>query len=97
LPGSEGLQFEWDRPKASANYRRHGLEFAEAVTAFADPLSLVIPDPDHSAVEERFVLMGHVVDGRLVVVAFTERGQRLRVISARLASRRERRAYEESN
>lgn len=63
-------------------------------TAFGDPLSLTIPDPDHSQEEDRFVLMGETYQRRLVVVVFTERGDRLRLISARLATRRERRTYE---
>jgi len=77
------------------NQRKHGVSFEEAVTAFSDPLSQSIPDPDHSESEERFILMGLSRRSRLVVVAYTERGDRLRLITARLASRREKRKYEE--
>ena len=89
------MRFEWDAPKADANRRRHGVTFEEAISAFADPLSVTIADPLHSADEHRFVLIGHSYRGRLVVVVHTERGHTIRVISARVATRRERRAYEE--
>lgn len=88
------MEFEWDPDKADSNLRKHGVSFDEAATAFADPLSLTIPDPDHSSEEDRFVLMGETYHGRLVVVVFAERGERFRIISARLATRRERRSYE---
>ena len=89
------LNFEWDARKAAANERKHGLSFAEASTAFADPLSLTIPDPEHSAREARYLLVGQSAAGRLVVVAHVERGATIRIISARLATRRERQSYEE--
>ncbi len=89
------LSFEWDPRKAAANLRKHGIGFPEAATAFGDPRSLTIPDPDHSAGEERFLLLGRSQAGRLVVVAHTERGANIRLISARAADRRERRTYEE--
>jgi hypothetical protein len=73
----------------------HGVSFDEASTAFADPLSITIPDPDHSVGEERAVLIGNTHRGRTVVVVHTERGDTVRLISARPASRRERRQYEE--
>lgn len=88
------MDFEWDAAKADSNQKKHGVSFEEASTAFGDPLSLTIPDPDHSQEEDRFVLMGETYQRRLVVVVFTERGDRLRLISARLATRRERRTYE---
>lgn len=88
------VDFEWDASKADSNREKHGVSFEEASTAFGDPLSLTIPDPDHSQEEDRFVLMGETYQRRLVVVVFTERGVRLRLISARLATRRERRTYE---
>lgn len=88
------VEFEWDSEKADSNLKKHGVSFDEAATAFADPLSLTIPDPDHSSEEDRFVLMGETYDRRLIVVVFTERGERFRIISARLATRRERRSYE---
>ena len=89
------LRFTWDSQKASANLRKHGVGFPEAATAFADPLSLTIPDPDHSVGEERFVLIGQSDRRRLVVVAHVERGELIRIISARLPTRRERKTYEE--
>ena len=89
------MRFEWDARKADANRRSHGVTFEEAISAFADPLSVTIADPLHSADEHRFVLIGHSHRGRVVVVVHTERGHTIRVISARVATRRERRAYEE--
>ena len=89
------LRFEWDPVKAEMNARKHGITFTEASTAFSDPLSLTIPDPDHSEREERFLLLGRSSSGRLLVVTHTERGEAVRIISARAASRRERRDYEE--
>ena len=89
------LQFVWDREKAAANLRKHGVDFEEAATAFGDPLSITIPDPDHSAGEERWLLIGQGRAGRLLVVAHTERGNEIRLITARPATRRERQTYEE--
>jgi uncharacterized DUF497 family protein len=89
------LQFTWDPQKAATNLRKHKVGFPEAATAFADPLSLTIPDPDHSVGEERFILIGQSERRRLVVVAHVERGDLIRLISARLATRRERKTYEE--
>ena len=89
------LQFTWDLRKAASNLRKHGVGFPEAATAFADPLSLTIPDPDHSVREERFVLIGQSERRRLVVVAHMERGDLIRIISARPATRHERKTYEE--
>lgn len=87
--------FEWDAEKARQNVDKHGISFEEVVTAFGDPLSVTVSDPDHSDSEERQLLLGMSRRSRLVVVAFTERGDRLRIITARLASRREKRKYEE--
>jgi len=89
------LRFVWDRDKAAANLRKHGVGFDEAATAFGDPLSVTIPDPDHSVGEERWLLLGVSVAGRLLVVAHTERVDEIRLISARAATRRERETYEE--
>lgn len=89
------LGFTWDARKAAANRRKHGIEFAEATTAFDDPLSITIPDPDHSLGEQRYLLIGLTQRGRLVVVAHIERGNDIRIISARAATRRERQTYEE--
>jgi uncharacterized DUF497 family protein len=88
------LVFEWDAEKASANLDKHGVSFEEAGSAFADPLSLTVPDPAHSEGESRFVLLGMSAAGRLVAVAHTERQDRIRLISARKANRRERQDYE---
>ena len=90
------LLFEWDSAKARANIEKHGITFDEAATAFEDPLSLTIPDPLHSEKEERFVLIGGSHRSRLLVVVHTDRGDRIRIISARLATRRERRNHEEN-
>ena len=89
------MEFEWDPAKAAENEQKHGISFGEAATAFGDPLSLTISDPDHSDDEERFVLLGESFSGRLLVVVHTERQERIRIISARLATGRERRSYEE--
>lgn len=88
-------RFSWDPRKASGNETKHGVSFDEAATAFRDPLSLTILDPDHSANEQRYLLIGMSRPRRLLVVAHAERGDSIRIINARLASRRERRVYEE--
>jgi len=90
------IRFEWDPEKATRNRRKHGVSFREAATAFGDPLSTTIPDPDHSEQEDRFILLGMTYRGRLVVVVHTERGDGVRLISARLATRREREHHEEA-
>jgi len=90
-----GLTFEWDSRKATSNRKKHGVCFEEGATAFADPLSLTIADPDHSEEGERFLLLGLSHRARLVVVTHTESGERIRIISARLASALERKGYEE--
>lgn len=87
------MQFEWDSEKARRNFAKHGVSFEEAATALADPLSLTTFDPDHSEDEDRFLLLGATHGGRLAVVSHTLRGESVRIISARLASRRERRRY----
>ena len=86
------MNFEWDPEKARRNIAKHGLSFEEAATAFGDPLSITRFDPDHSEDEDRFLLLGASHAGRLVVVSHTHRGERIR-LSARLASKRERRTY----
>jgi uncharacterized DUF497 family protein len=87
--------FEWNSEKARQNLEKHGVSFDEATTAFADLRSRTIGDPDHSADEDRFLLRGMSSRGRLLVVAHTERGDRIRLINARLASKREKKQYEE--
>jgi uncharacterized DUF497 family protein len=87
--------FEWDQAKAEANRQKHGVAFDDAVAVFQDPLAKVHADPRHSAHEAREIIIGHSGSGRLLLVAFTERGGKIRIISARAATRRERKAYEE--
>jgi uncharacterized DUF497 family protein len=91
------LSFEWDKHKAKSNLIKHGVSFEEASSVFGDPLSLTIPDPAHSQVESRSITIGHSARQKLVVVVHTERGDNIRVISARRATRSERRSYEEEN
>ena len=87
--------FEWDDHKAQHNLRKHKVSFREAITIFHDPLVATIPDPDHSADEERLIAIGHSSRNRLLVVSFTERGNRIRIISCRRAEPIERKLYEE--
>lgn len=89
------MEFEWDHQKAAANGRKHGVTFQEAVEVFADDYSSTVPDPDHSVGEARFVIFGRTSGGRFLVVSFTERGDRIRIINARLMTPTERRAYEQ--
>jgi len=91
---SGGLHFEWDPEKALSNFRKHDLSFEEASTAFGDPASISIVDPDHSETEQRWILLGMSTQGKLLVVVHTERRDNIRIISARRATRRERRTYE---
>jgi uncharacterized DUF497 family protein len=88
------VEFEWDPDKERANIERHGVDFTEAATVFGDPLELTISDPDHSVGKFRFLSIGHSVRNRILVVSYTEREDRIRMISARAASPRERRQYE---
>jgi uncharacterized protein len=90
-----GYSFEWDPQKAAANLKKHGVSFEEAITVFGDPLSMNMPDPDHSEGEQRYLLLGTSVQFRRLVVSYTERPPRTRIISARPATRPERRQYEE--
>jgi uncharacterized protein len=90
-----GYVFEWDPVKADANVRKHGVTFDEASTVFGDPLNLLMADPDHSHNEDRSLLLGMSNRRKLLVVAFAERPPRTRLISARRATRHERRRYEE--
>ena len=88
------MEFEWDANKAALNLSKHGVSFAEAMTIFGDPFEAMIPDPAHSDVELRFVSLGLSEAKRLLVVAYTERARRIRIISAREPTSRERRQYE---
>jgi uncharacterized DUF497 family protein len=89
------MEFEWDEGKAQNNLRKHGVDFAEAATAFADPLAAIFADPDHSQEEVREILVGYSERNRLLIVSFTERDEGVRIISARVATPRERRTHEE--
>jgi uncharacterized DUF497 family protein len=88
--------FEWDPAKAAANLLQHGVSFEDAATVFLDPLAKIHGDPDHSATERRDIIVGHSVQGQLLVVSFTDRGSKIRLISARPTTRHERHDYEEA-
>ena len=89
--------FEWDSVKAATNLKKHGVSFEEATTSFFDVLSVTICDPLHSEVEERAVLIGLSSSGRLLVTVHADRGSRIRLISARIATRKERKYYEKAS
>ena len=89
------MQFEWDSVKAAEDLAKHGVSFEEAATVFRDTLSETGTDPDHSVDEERFVVFGASASGNLLVVTHTERGDIIRIISARPATSGERKIYEE--
>jgi hypothetical protein len=88
------VKFEWDADKAASNAIKHGVDFSEAMSVFGDPLEVTIMDPVHSHSELRFVSVGLSERGRLLVVAYTERRGRIRIVSARPATSKERRHYE---
>jgi len=88
------LIFEWDLKKAKTNLEKHGVSFEEASTAFKDTLSLTIDDPLHSSDEKRLILIGMSYDNCLLIVVHTERGDNIRIISARKATKKERKYYE---
>jgi hypothetical protein len=90
------FHFEWDPLKATKNLRKHGVSFDEARTVFNDPLARIFDDPEHSADEAREIIIGHSIMRRLLIVSFTERSSAIRVISARVATKREQRDYEEN-
>ena len=92
-----GLRFEWDAAKARLNLSKHSVSFEEASTAFGDRRAITIPDPLHSLAEERFVTIGVSETGKIPVVVATVRGDSLRLISARPASKREKKQYEEAD
>jgi len=91
------MEFEWDPQKAAKNLRKHKVSFTEAATVFDDPLSVTVVDPDHSAEEDRFIIVGQSYRRHLLIVSFAERGERIRIISARELTPAERRTYEERN
>ena len=88
------MDFEWDKDKAQENERKHGISFFEATEVFADELSSTVADPDSSD-EYRYLIFGCTVSSRALVVSYTGRGERIRIISARAMTRRERKAYEQ--
>ncbi len=90
------MKFEWDPRKAASNLRKHGVAFTEALTVFADRLARIHDDPDHSAAEEREVIVGHSSRERLLLVFFTQRGETVRIFGARRATSHERNDYEEN-
>lgn len=89
--------FEWDDEKAKANYRQHKITFDEGATVLSDPFSITIPEPSHSMDEERYIDIGVSDKGRVLVVSYTERGTKMRIISCRKATPTEQRRYEEGN
>lgn len=91
------MYFAWDPAKAKLNDHKHGVSFDEATTVFGDPLATTFPDPDHSVAEDRFITIGLSGARRVLVVAHTNRSEMIRIISARKATRRERKDYEEES
>jgi uncharacterized protein len=91
------VEFEWDVQKAANNLRKHGVSFEEAATVFGDPLSVTYYDPDHSIAESRYIIVGMSRAGRLLIVAHSDRGENIRIISARQTTARERKQYEENH
>lgn len=89
------VEFKWDNQKASLNLQKHGISFELATTVFNDPLAYIFEDEWHSVGEQREIIIGHDQDNRLLLVCFTETGNVIRIISARLATKKERRDYEE--
>ena len=89
------MQFEWDGSKAASNLKKHRVSFDEAVTVFYDPLAATFGDPDHSLEEDRLITVGYSKTGRLLVVSQVEEDDRVRLISARTATRRERKRHED--
>ena len=88
------MEFEWNQQKAKANLRNHGVSFEEAATVFEDALAAIYEDPDHSAHERRYLMVGTSARGRLLHIAFADKGERIRIISARKVTKREREFYE---
>ena len=91
------MTFEWDPAKARRNRRKHRVLFEEAATVFGDPLALTYPDPDHSALEQRFITIGMSSTKKILIVAHVDRDENVRIISARKATPLERKQYEEEN
>jgi uncharacterized DUF497 family protein len=89
------MEFEWDKNKAEKNFKKHGVSFEEAATIFGDPLAITYDDPDHSSKEERYITFGVSRFNRSLIVSHTERCEKMRIISARLMTKQERKIYEE--
>jgi len=89
------MEFEWDAGKAESNLAKHGVSFQEAATVFGDPLAVTYFDPDHSDDEDRFITFGVSREGNVLVVSHTDREDKTRIISARRATRKEKKSYEE--
>lgn len=89
--------FEWDAGKASSNLKKHRVSFEDAASVFFDPFALTYDDPEHSSSEPREITIGHTRKRKLVFVSHVERQNRIRIISARPVTRRERKQYEESS
>lgn len=92
---NQTIEFDWGDDKAEANHTKHGVSFQEGATVFDDPLSVTFPGPDHSVEEERLIIIGHSHRGHLLFVAHTDLNDPIRIISAREATRHEKRVYEE--
>jgi len=90
------MEFEWDESKATANLKKHGVSFEEAKTVFDNVLAVIFDDEAHSVGERREIIIGHSRNNRLLLISFTERPNSIRIISARLATRREREDYEQN-
>lgn len=90
------MEFEWDENKAAINQKKHGVSFEEAKTVFDNPLALIFDDEEHSVDEHREIIIGHSRHNRLLLVSYTERPNAIRIISARIATRREREDYEQN-
>ncbi len=90
------MEFEWDETKAAINRKKHGVSFEEAKTVFDNPLALIFDDEEHSVDERREIIIGHSQNNRLLLVSYTERQNTIRIISARIATRREREDYEQN-
>lgn len=90
------MNFEWDEQKAQSNFQKHKITFAEAATVFGDPLSFTFYDPEHSIIENRFITVGISKTEEIIVVSHTDRKDKIRIISARKATAKEKRFYEKS-
>ncbi|MFS0513602.1 BrnT family toxin [Nostoc sp. UIC 10607] len=90
------MEFEWDESKATANLTKHSVSFEEAKTVFDNALAVIFDDEVHSVLEKREIIIGHSQNNRLLLISFTERSNAIRIISARLATRREREDYEQN-